>query len=165
MSDERLAEVLRHLQPEPGTKLWHGGATALGALRGVSAQTAAWRPSPDRHSIWDLTLHVAYWNYAVRRRITDAPRGGFPRSPANWPAPPSEMLPAAWKADRAVARDARDLLIQAVEAFDPARMDEPVGPDSDTTFARLLFGIILHDTYHAGQIQLLKGLHSEMSGR
>ena len=69
MTDRRLEETLRHLHPPPGTKLWHGGASVLGALRGLSPDVAAWKPYPDRHSIWALALHVAYWNYAVRRRI------------------------------------------------------------------------------------------------
>ena len=88
VTDGRLQEALRHLHPPPGTKLWHGGATVLGALRGLSPEVAAWKPSPDRHSIWALSLHVAYWNYAVRRRLTGEERGGFPRSPSDFPAGP-----------------------------------------------------------------------------
>ena len=95
MTDRRLEEALRHLDPPPGTKLWHGGASVLGALRGLSPEVAAWRPHPDRHSIWALALHVAYWNYAVRRRITGEARGAFPRKPSNFPTVPPEATKAA----------------------------------------------------------------------
>ena len=81
MTDRRLEEALRHLDPPPGVKLWHGGASVLGALRGISPEVATWRPYPDRHSIWALALHVAYWNYAVRRRIKGEKRGRFPPIP------------------------------------------------------------------------------------
>jgi len=129
----------------------------LGTLRGVSAETARWKPHPDRHSIWELALHVAYWNYAVARRITGAPRGGFPRTPSDWPRPDKQGSRGAWDSDRRLVRQAHDSLVEALTDFDPARLDQNAG-DSSTTFADLITGILLHDTYHAGQIQLLKRL-------
>jgi uncharacterized damage-inducible protein DinB len=158
MTDRRLEEALRHLDPPPGTKLWHGGASVLGALRGLSPDMAAWKPYPDRHNIWGLALHVAYWDYAVRRRITGEPKGGFPRSPANWPHLPEERLPETWAADRRLVREAHDRLVAALWDFDPARLDDDAGGEAGTTYADLITGIVLHDTYHAGQIQMLKRL-------
>jgi len=165
MTDRRLEEALRHLHPAPGVKLWHGGVSVLGALRGVAPEVAAWRPYPDRHSIWDLALHVAYWNYAVRRRLTDEPTGTFPRSPANWPALPKDRTARAWKADRQLVKESHDSLVEAVRDFDSARLDEVAGGDGATTYADLITGIVLHDTYHAGQIQMLKRLDRSRRSR
>ena len=156
MTDRRLDEALRHLDPPPGTKLWHGGASVLGALRGLSPEVAAWRPHPDRHSIWALALHVAYWNYAVRRRITGTARGAFPRQPSNFPTVPSEATKAAWTEDRRLVKEQHNLLVEALGSFDPSRLDEYPGDDSRTSYADLITGIVLHDTYHAGQIVMLK---------
>ncbi len=158
MTDRRLEEALRHLDPPPGTKLWHGGASVLGALRGLSPEVAAWRPYPDRHSIWALALHVAYWNYAVRRRITGEERGRFPRAPSNFPSLPSETTKAAWNEDRRLVKEQHDLLVEVVKDFDPSRLDEYAGSETKTTYADLITGIVLHDTYHAGQIVMLKRL-------
>ncbi len=158
MTDRRLEEALRHLSPPAGTKLWHGGASVLGALRGLSPEVAAWRPYPDRHSIWALALHVAYWNYAVRRRITGEERGGFPRSPSNFPGVPSEVTEATWKADRGLVKEQHGLLVEILAGFDPSRLDKRAGRDTKTTYADLITGIVLHDTYHAGQIVMLKRL-------
>jgi len=158
MTDKRLEEALRHLHPPPGTKLWHGGATVSGALRGLSPQVAAWKPYSDRHSIWELALHVAYWDYAVQRRLTDGAKGGFPRSPSNWPNLPEERTPEAWEKDRHLVKVWHDLLVEAVEQFDKDRLDDRAGVDGRTTYADLITGIVLHDTYHAGQIQLMKRL-------
>ena len=158
MEDRRLEEAIRHLRPASGDRLWHGGASVLGALRGLSPEAAAWRPAPERHSIWEQALHVAYTDYGVRRRITGEARGGFPRSPADWPAAPAEPTSEAWKADRALVRESHERLAEAMEAFDPSRLDERAGGAADTTYADLFTGIVLHETYHAGQIQLLKRL-------
>ena len=158
MTDPRLGEALRHLDPPRGFKPWHGGASTLGALRGVAPEVAVWKPYADRHSIWELALHIAYWNYAVWRRLTDADPGGFPRSPSNWPAVPEPASPEAWDQDRRLVRQWHHRLVEAVESFDGDRLDEPAGDDAKTTFADLVTGILLHDTYHAGQIQIMKRL-------
>lgn len=156
MIDRRLQEALRHLDPPTGFRPWHGGPTVLGALRGVTAEVAAWRPFPDRHAIWDLALHAAYWNYAVERRLTGGAIGAFPRSPANFPDRPAEPSPAAWDRDRRLVRETHARLVAALEAFEPARLDEMAGENRKSTWADLVTGILLHDTYHAGQIQMLK---------
>jgi uncharacterized damage-inducible protein DinB len=158
MGDRRLEEAIRHLRPAAGDRPWHGGATVTGALRGLSAEAAAWRPAPERHSIWEQALHVAYTDYGVRRRITGEARGGFPRSPADWPAVPVEPTPEVWAADRALVRESHERLVEAMRAFDPSRLDEGAGGPAGTTYADLFTGILLHETYHAGQIQLLKRL-------
>ena len=156
--DRRLEEALRHFHPPPGVKLWHGGATVLGALRGVSPEVAAWKPYPDRHSIWALALHVAYWDYAVRRRLTDEAKGGFPRSPSNWPRVPAGTTASAWDKDRRLVKESHETLLKAMTEFDPGRLDHHAGGEGGATFADLITGIVLHDTYHAGQIQMLKRL-------
>ena len=156
-NDRRLAEAIRHLDPPPGKKPWHGGASVIGALRGVSPRTAEWKPYADRHSVWELALHIAYWDYAVRRRLTDEPSGGFPRSPSNWPDLPRERTPSTWKADRELVRESHDRLIDALRCFNPARLDDDAGSEQ-TTYADLVTGIVLHETYHVGQIQLMKRL-------
>jgi len=67
MKNQYLDTIMEVLGPPSAHKPWHGGPTFLGALRGVKADQAAWTPTPDRKSIWELALHIAYWNYAVRR--------------------------------------------------------------------------------------------------
>jgi hypothetical protein len=57
-------------------KSWHG-PNLRSAIRGVAATEAAWRPAGDRHNVWELTLHAAYWKYVVRRRILREKRGSF----------------------------------------------------------------------------------------
>ena len=121
-------------------------ASVLGALRGISPEVATWRPYPDRHSIWALALHVAYWNYAVRRRIKGEKRGRFPRSPSNFPRVPSQPTKAAWNEDRRLVKEQHDLLVEAITDFDSARLDEYAGSNTQTTYADAITGIVLHDT-------------------
>ena len=145
------------LEPRRG-QAWHGGPTPLRALRGVDAALARWRPTRGRHSIWELALHVAYWDYAVRRRLLGRAMARFPRSPANWPAMPRPASEAAWDADRALLAREHRLLVEAVEGFPAGRLGRRVSSGRRWTYGDTILGITLHDAYHAGQIQLLKRL-------
>ena len=159
-SDRRLADLVRLIETGSGNDLWYGGATVLGSLRGVKAGEAAWRPAPDRHSIWALVLHIAYWQYAVRRHLTNEPSGGFDRSPANFPAVPDPGTESSWRADKTLLRQERGRLVEAVRGFDVRKLDSPVPDSTKWRYADLLYGIVMHDTYHVGQIQMLKRLYA-----
>jgi uncharacterized damage-inducible protein DinB len=158
MTEPRLAEVLHLLDPPAGTKLWYGGATVLGSLRGVGHEQAAWKPEAERHSIWELVLHAAYWKYAVRRRLDDSvPRGAFPRSPSNWPHVPNLPDERAWREDRALLRREHEALVDVARGLTSRDLDRRDGK-GEYRALDLLFGVVTHDIYHTGQIQLMKRL-------
>ncbi len=161
MMDLRKNEILRLLDPPAGFRLWHGGPTILGCLRGVDARQAAWRPGNDRNSIWMLTLHMAYWKYAVRRRLLDLPQGIFPRKPSNFPAVPDFRSDDAWKKDRALLKSEDRKLVEAIKDLDSERLDDTL-PSGNRT-ADHLCGIVLHDAYHVAQIQLIKRLYTDLN--
>jgi uncharacterized damage-inducible protein DinB len=155
----RISDLEKWLSPPKGG-LWHGGPSVLSTLRGVSAETAAWRPDPDRHTIWELVLHIAYWKYAIRRRIENGERGGFPRRPSDWPSQPDTPNEAAWKRDRALLKSEHEQLLALVSGFPSSRLDESSGGAGQWSFMDLFSGAVLHDTYHVGQIQLMKRLQA-----
>ncbi len=158
MTDNRIDEILNLLQPSPGKRLWYGGATAGGSLRGVGCVEAAWQPAPERHSIWALVLHLAYWKYAVRRILEDSPKGAFPRKPSNWPVVSDVAEDKAWKQDRGLLGAEHEKLLAVVRAFDARRLDEIAPGSGRYRFVDLMFGAVTHDLYHTGQIQLVKRL-------
>ena len=149
-------------------KAWQG-PNLRGALRGVKARQAAWRPSPRAHNVWELVVHSAYWKYAVWRMLTGEPRGSFGEKGSNWfRRPPSSSPPAAseraWKADLARLEAVHRALRRAVAALGPATLGrKPRG--SKHPASRLVYGAASHDVYHTGQIQLLKRLWRQRSRR
>lgn len=156
MSQERslLLEVLDHAF---AGRSWHG-STLSGALRGVTPAQALWRPRRDRHSIWELVLHAAYWKYVVRCRVTGTrPPEGFPRSPSNWPAPPARPDVARWRGDVRLLKRMHAELRSAVAAL-PARTLGERSPTGAWRYDEMIYGVAAHDLYHAGQIQLIKRL-------
>ena len=140
-------------------RAWHG-TTLRGAVRGVTARQAAWRPSRSRHNIWEIVVHAAYWKYAVRRRLTGEKRGSFQLAGSNWfrrPASRAGVTEAAWRADVALLIDEHKKLRAVVEQVPRARLWTSRRGSRYTPVA-LVQGIAAHDLYHAGQVQLLKRL-------
>lgn len=134
---------------------WHG-PTLWGALRGVTPEQAAWRPAPDRHNIWEVVVHAAYWKHIVRRRITGDRRLRFPLRGTDWFARPTDAGESAWREDLKLLRDQHRQLHTLVAGLSPAEVG---GDRAGERRAHLIRGIAAHDVYHAGQIQLLKRLN------
>ncbi|MDB5310038.1 MAG: hypothetical protein JWO38_4240 [Gemmataceae bacterium] len=159
--DPALGLLLQLLDEGYDKKAWHG-PNLRGGLRRVDAATATFRPGPGRHTIWEHALHAAYWKYTVRRRLTGESRGSFPLRGSDWFARPDPAVhpddwDTAWKADLALLDDTHRRLRAAVEQLDPKAL-EAVPKGARLSNLRTLFGIALHDVYHAGQIALLKRL-------
>jgi hypothetical protein len=137
-------------------KSWHG-TTLRGALRGLTPDEALWRPGPERHNIWELTLHAAYWKYAVRRRLAGDEVGSFERKPSNWPEIPEPPSASAWKRDVAFLELEHRKLRDIVAGLTPADLARR-SPRGVWTYAEEVHGVAAHDLYHTGQIQLIKRL-------
>ena len=151
--------VRRTIQPLKG-QAWHGGPTPVGALRGVDAAQAGWNPPGSKQSIWRLALHIAYWKYTVRRHLEGGELPRFPRSPANFPAIPARPDEAAWKADRELLAEEHHRLLTAMARLDPKLLDRRPPTGKRWTWGEMVIGVLAHDAYHTGQIQLLKRLWS-----
>ncbi len=143
--------VLKLFEEAYAKKTWHG-PNLRQAIRGVSAEEAAWRPGPGRHNIWEDTVHAAYWKYAVRRRIEKGKRGSFVLKGSNFFPRPEEgkASEAAWRADKELLEREHRALRAAIEGV--------LGTPREAKFLREIYGVALHDVYHAGQIRLLRRL-------
>lgn len=114
---------------------WHGPAL-LDLLQDVDATTAAAKPLPDVHSIWELVLHIAAWDAAASRRVAGEKIqltgvGNFPLVPK-----PTE---AAWR--KAVAHVTRTHggLVETVKVLPDSRLRDRV-PGKKYDFYFMLHG-------------------------
>jgi DinB superfamily len=141
--------VLALLDEAYEKKTWHG-PNLKQSLKGVTAKQAAWRPGPGRHNIWEVTLHAAYWKYALRRRIEGVKRGSFVLQGSNFFTRPEagKRNEAAWSADKKLLEDEHRALRGAAAKILLSRRGAKL--------VRQLSGVAFHDIYHAGQIRLLR---------
>ncbi len=150
--------LMRALRESYAGPAWHG-PSVLGALRGVSAADAAEPPAPERNTIWDLVLHLAYVRHrsllrVARLRGLDAPP--FPRKlKASWfPEVPAVRDEAAWTDDKALLAAYQERLLDVLEGLPVATL-RTCRRGTTRSIGDELLGVALHDAYHAGQIRLL----------
>jgi uncharacterized damage-inducible protein DinB len=135
---------------------WHG-TNLRGSIRGLSAERAARRPRSERHNIWEVVVHTAYWKYAVTRRLTGQKRGSFPLKGSNFFPRTESGNEKQWREDIALLEQTHRALREAVAMMSPRDLPR-TAQGGKVTNAFLITGIAAHDLYHAGQIQLLKRL-------
>jgi uncharacterized damage-inducible protein DinB len=162
MSSTETDVLLALLDQAFDRRSWHG-PNLSGALRGMSAEEAAWRPARGRHSAWELALHCAYWKYVVRRKLSGEKRGSFPLEGSNWWTRPSARgtkaaLAREWKSDLELLALMHKTLRESVENFPAKRWSAKAG---SFTYRELVTGAAAHDLYHAGQIRLLRRMREE----
>ncbi len=134
---------------------WHGPSVRE-LLNGVTADQAAAHPIPGAHSIWELTLHIAAWEDACRRRLEGDP--AQLSDDENFP-PITDTSEAAWEEAKRKLLKLHNQLLVAITATDDARLDQPIIDSAETTFNSVyvtLHGGVQHSLYHAGQIAVLK---------
>lgn len=125
-------------------------------LEGIDAQCAATELFPGTHTIWQLVMHMEFWErIAVRRLaapVTPEEAGNFPATPA-----PNE---AAWQKTLESFRTSNREFRQSILPLDAATLDQTT-PGGQHSFRYELVGVIEHHIYHAGQIALLKKGYSQ----
>jgi uncharacterized damage-inducible protein DinB len=133
---------------------WHGDSL-FEVLKGISAAQAAARPVKNAHSIWELVLHIAAWDGAVRKRMTGV---AVKLSAARNFPDVTDASEAAWGKALAHVRQVHDELIAAAEKFPDASLRKPVPGKKGAhyNFYYMLHGVVQHELYHTGQIALLK---------
>ncbi len=150
----KLAEAVRiadQLRRAFEGDAWHGPAL-LELLEDVDAATAAAKPIPDVHSIWELVLHVEAWDGAAIKRLSGEKTRL--KSKQNFPPVP-KPTEAAWREAVAHAKRTHDTLVRTVTRLSEARLRDRC-PGKKYDFYYLLHGVAQHELYHAGQIAILK---------
>ncbi len=156
-SNAQVVLLLRMLDEGFNKSAWHG-PNMRGAIRRVDAEQAGWHPRPERKSIADHTVHSAYWKYAARRRLTGEKRGSFSLKGSNWFELEQPLSTTTWKSYVKLADETHKGLREVVRELSDRDLTR-VTKGAKIDIQRLLYGIALHDVYHAGQIQLLKRLY------
>lgn len=136
------------------------------AVAGLTAGQAAWKPSPQRHSIWQIVRHVLHWKRGVLSAWVEDPRDYQWMNETDWQEVGGDQ--DAWEAD---IKELHDIHVEVRR-----RLEEISDEDLDQTrpwyrntpprpLAQRLLHMLTHDIYHAGQIQYLRALQDIPSDR
>jgi uncharacterized damage-inducible protein DinB len=134
---------------------WHGPAL-MEILDGIDARSAAARPLPNAHSIWELALHIAAWEDVATRRIhgetctlNDEQNFGHVE----------RVNDSVWEQAVKNLRDKHARLLETVSKLPESRLHDRI-PGKDYNLLFMLLGVVQHAAYHGGQIALLKRARS-----
>lgn len=146
---QRIADQLRRACEG---EAWHG--PALGeVLSGMTGAMAARRPIPGGHSIWEIVLHIATWESIALKRVQGEGMNNVPAH-VDWP-PVSDTSQAAWLAALENLERGNQALRNAIAGLTDQRLQQTVEGQQYSIY-EMLHGVVQHDSYHAGQIALLK---------
>lgn len=136
---------------------WHGSSIRT-VLEGVGADTAASRPLPHAHTIWELVLHMTSWTREVASRVG----GADAKDPVDWPEPNVRGGNAAWESAKRDLGAAHAELEAKIAGLKPADLLRWVGDQRDPKLGSglpvgtVIRGLMQHDAYHQGQIMILR---------
>ncbi|HZR30981.1 MAG TPA: DinB family protein [Terriglobales bacterium] len=148
---DEIARITDQLKRAFDGEAWHGDSV-MEILADVDAKTAAARPIPGAHSIWEIVNHVSAWEEALRHRVLGEPKEL--EGEQDWP-PVKDSSAAEWKKTVETLRKRHDALVQAVAALPDYKL-LAAAPGRDHDYYHMLHGTVQHELYHAGQIALLK---------
>jgi uncharacterized damage-inducible protein DinB len=141
--------VQRYDQTMSG-EAWYGDPVWK-ILEGIDAKCAAAASVSAAHTIWQLVMHMAFWERIAAGRfsgpVTPDEAGNFPATPV--------ADKGAWEKTLDDFRDSNREFRDAILLLDPGILDTNT-PGGQRSFRYELVGVIEHHIYHAGQIALLK---------
>jgi len=126
----------------------------LETIAGLTAQQAAWRPSPASNSIWQIVYHLASakeWQIGMMEKGQAESRGWHPHPGAE----------ESWQALIAHLKDAHRRQKSALgQLQDEELLKYPVPELGRTLLELILSSGSAHEAHHAGQISYLRGLQA-----
>jgi uncharacterized damage-inducible protein DinB len=152
MSDRTLRELVygkgAHVDP-------------VACVEDLSAELATRTVAGYPHSVWQIVEHMSYWmDYELRKIAGDVPE--YPaKAMDSWPEHPERASEAEWSAVRQRFMELLARLAALADA-DSATLDRVVSEVDVMKKSRqisvhaTLWQITAHNSYHAGQIALLR---------
>ena len=110
----------------------------------ITPAQAAWKPAPERHSIWQLVHHVSIWREYTLMKLGEREHPTRDEVMAGNFAAPNAGDEAAWRS-----------AVERLKASHDAMRSMIARPDSDLERLRYHLG---HDCYHLGQIMYVRAL-------
>jgi hypothetical protein len=147
--------VLDHLTYTFEREAWQPPLAA--AIDGLTAQHAAWKPAPERHSIWQIVRHVILWKEA----LLDSWDGRVPDyrllEDADWVDAAGDD--AAWQRDVQRLHEVSRRIKERIQSdADVSRLLPTVQGYPDQPMAVRAVRAATHDIYHSGQIRYIRAL-------
>jgi len=129
---------------------WQAGLYQL--VKGLDFKQAVWKPSADRNSIWKIVKHVIFWKFAILSDSKGKPLSVEERREGDWRNIPDEPAEELWQNEVKKLKETHEEFKEFIKNFGPEIFNTK---NDDANYFR---ENLCHDSYHAGQIGLLRVL-------
>lgn len=150
--------LINHLEYTFEKEAWHPPLAI--AVKELTAEQAAWKPSPERHSIWQIVRHILHWKRGVLQALDGDPPDYETLEKPDWQEATGDQ--AAWEADVRALQESYTDFHMRLDALDDEGVQKALRAyqqsPQPTVVAKRLLWVFTHDAYHAGQIQYLRAL-------
>lgn len=146
-----VARILDQYDRMMGGAAWHGDPVWK-LLTGISPERAAQRITGNTHTIWQLVMHMTYWESVACRRLVNLPT--TKNSRLNFPQTPNATS-SNWRKTLKTFRSSNAAFRKAISELEPDCLDAKMARDRRKSFYVEAHGVIQHHAYHAGQISIL----------
>lgn len=143
--------VLHHLEHTFEKEGWQPSLAM--AVGGLTAEQAGWKPSPERHSIWQIVRHITLWKRAVFEDWNGRKPDYRETERQDWQETAGDE--GAWRSDLEALHAASKQFKEWTEGLGEEDLLRPIGKDKAPLAVRLV-QMATHDAYHAGQIRCLR---------
>ena len=151
--------VVDHVHTTLYQEDWQWQPSLSEALEGLTAAQAAWKPAPERHSIWQIVRHLILWKRGVLNAWDGDPPVEAGLEVNDWKEVAGSE--ADWEKDRRTLLDISTQFLTRAQALDDAGLSRHVvwykGGGSHPLAMRIV-RTTTHDIYHSGQIRYLRAL-------
>ena len=127
-------------------------------VRNLSAQDAVWKPEKADNSIWGILAHLNFYNERYLKRFRGEAVDELILENSETFSGAESASEAAWQAEverfDAIMNDWRN----ALESADESKFEQVVSAENQSPWAEIVGLINTHNSYHGGQIVVLRKL-------
>jgi uncharacterized damage-inducible protein DinB len=129
---------------------WHG-RSVKSLLSEADAEMGLKKPSKNSHTIAELVYHMVTWrDFAISRLRPEEGKDTAYFEKIDWRKLDLKNT-ATWQQGLALLEESQQRLVTLLEEYNDSILPEPVD-ERKYNFRTLLYGVVNHDIYHAGQI-------------
>ena len=131
-----------------GKNFWQ--ASLINQVEGLTMEQALYKPSPQRHGIWQIIRHISYWKQWALKYLNEDVKLNAKED--NWSPMPEVQTELTWNDELSGLKKLNDDCISSAEKLGDELM---TSTDEKVVFFRQL---LYHDCYHCGQIGFIRAM-------
>jgi uncharacterized damage-inducible protein DinB len=151
--------VIDHIHTTVYQEDWQWQPSLTEALSDLTAAQAAWKPAPDRHSIWQIVRHLILWKRGVLSAWDGAPPSEARLEAEDWQDVTGSD--EDWERDRRTLLDVSAQFLTRAQALDDSELSRRIqwyAGGGTQPLAMRVVRTTTHDIYHSGQIRYVRAL-------